>query len=345
MSTIVSIVTPSFNREDLVAQTLDSVRAQTLQNWEQVIVDDGSTDNTRPIVQSYIEDDSRFRLLERDRGPKGACTCRNIGVDHSKGEYLIFLDTDDLLEPFCLEQRVRVMRENPELDFAIFPGTLFENEPHDLRLWWNIYKETDQLTRQFHQDAIAQGTGVIWKKESFNRIGRWNENLAIWQDIDLFFRAYIQDYSFGVHFDLPADLHNRRNYASLSRKGFFAPEKIASRIAVIQRAVRLLKEHGKTEYLREARFMVAEIVSGLARSGDAVKARALIEWGREEAVFTKQEKRALKRNLWCYSTRLSRLPVVRDQVRRSEMQFSAASTLGRIPYTAEEYKKQMRTEF
>jgi glycosyltransferase involved in cell wall biosynthesis len=328
----VSIITPSFNRADLISQTLDSVAAQSLPDWEQIIVDDGSTDNTKEVINSYRAKDSRFRLYDRAREPKGACACRNIAVDYSVGEYLIFLDTDDLLEPFCLEQRVKVMEQNPDLDFAIFPGTLFENEPHDLGLLWNTDKPIDQLTRQFHQDAIAQGTGVIWRKSAFNRVGRWNEQLTIWQDIDLFFRAYIQDYRYKVFFDLPADLHNRRNQASLSRKGFFAPEKIASRIVVIKNAVELLKAHDKKKYLREARYMVAEIVSGLVRSGNARGARELIHWASQQNILTQAEVRSLKRLVFYYKTRLASLPGFKNAVRREESKFKATSTLGTIQY-------------
>ena len=145
------------------------------------------------------------------------------------GDYVMFLDTDDIIEPFCLENRVSSMDHQPELDFAIFPSLMFERKPYDLDLWWNVDKPEDELSRQFRHDAIAQGTGVMWRKQSFVRIGMWNKDLLIWQDIDVFFRAYIQGYRYAKFFDLPPDLHNRTNHRSLSRANFFMPDKMASR--------------------------------------------------------------------------------------------------------------------
>ena len=126
-------------------------------------MDDGSTDHSLEVIGKYVQRDPRCKLFVRDRGPKGACTCRNIGVDKSHANYLIFLDADDLLAPNCIEQRSAVMEQHQNLDLSIFPAAIFENEPYDVNKWWNIETDRDLLTRQLHQDAICQGTGCIWK--------------------------------------------------------------------------------------------------------------------------------------------------------------------------------------
>ena len=69
----VSIITPSYNRESFVAETLDSLLNQTFENWENIVVDDGSSDKTKEIIQEYVNRDSRIKLFDRDREPKGAC--------------------------------------------------------------------------------------------------------------------------------------------------------------------------------------------------------------------------------------------------------------------------------
>ena len=335
MRTKVSIITPSFNREAFVSQTLDSLLAQTYESWENVVVDDGSTDKTKEIISEYAVRDSRIKLYDRDEKikPKGACACRNQGVDLCEGKYLIFLDTDDLLEPFCLEQRAQVMEDNPELDFAIFPSLMFREKPHDLGLWWNIDKETDELTRQFHQDAICQGTGVIWRKSAFNRIGQWDEALYLWQDIDLFFRAYIQDYKYQKFFNLPPDLHNRRLESSLSRADFFSMTKMQSRIEVVKRAVKLLKDNRKEAYIREARYMTAEITSGLSRVGEQKGALEIIAWAKGESVLNDSEISGLKKMLFFRSFKLDKLPWVTKKIRQLESQFSSADcTMCVLPY-------------
>jgi glycosyltransferase involved in cell wall biosynthesis len=285
MRELVSIITPSFNRESLVSETLESILGQSYPNWENIIVDDGSTDRTKEIVSRFVARDVRFKLFDRQGSPKGACTCRNEGVARSAGSYVMFLDTDDIIEPFCLEQRVAAMEANPELDFAIFPGLMFEKVPNDLGLWWNIDKAEDELTRQFKQDAICQGTGVLWRKKSFERIGMWDASLMLWQDVDLFFRAYIQGYRYKKFFDFPPDLHNRVSQDSLSRKNFLAPAKTLSRCKVIRRAVDLLEANGLSHRRSEARYMAAEVVSGASRSGQARIAYEMIGWGTRRRVL------------------------------------------------------------
>jgi glycosyltransferase involved in cell wall biosynthesis len=326
----VSILTPSFNREDLVAETLESVLAQNWPHWENIIVDDGSTDRTKEIVAEYVARDPRFKLFDRTGGPKGACTCRNEGVARSAGKYVMFLDTDDIIEPFCLEQRVAAMESRPELDFAIFPGLMFERTPNDLGLWWNVDKDEDELSRQFKQDAICQSAGALWRKDSFERIGMWHAKLMLWQDVDLFFRAYIQGYRYAKFFDLPPDLHNRISPKSLSREAFFEVAKTASRCEVVKRAVHLLEENELEARRREARFITAEIISGAARSGQDRVAADMIAWGVRHGVLSFGEACRLACSTVLRRARLSRLgagPIVRSL----EASFSCDSTLGRIP--------------
>jgi glycosyltransferase involved in cell wall biosynthesis len=119
---LVSIITPVFNREKLIGRTIESIISQTFQNWEHVIVDDGSTDDTINIIRQYSNIDSRIKLLSRENVEKGANACRNIGIDNAKGKYIIFLDSDDILLPFCLERRVAFAESNPYYDCFIFSG-------------------------------------------------------------------------------------------------------------------------------------------------------------------------------------------------------------------------------
>jgi glycosyltransferase involved in cell wall biosynthesis len=116
----ISIIIPVYNRQDLVKETLDSVLSQTYQNWECIVVDDGSSDNTWLVLEEYSKIDNRIKIHRRNREPKGAPTCRNIGAELSEGEYLIFWDSDDLLAPWCLEERVTFMNEKQNLDFGLF---------------------------------------------------------------------------------------------------------------------------------------------------------------------------------------------------------------------------------
>lgn len=331
MPSLVSILTPSFNREDLVAETLDSVIAQTWPHWEMLVVDDGSTDRTKEIVASYAARDSRIRLLDRTWQPKGACSCRNEGVSMARGDYVMFLDTDDLIDPWCLDQRVAAMDPDPELDFAIFPGLMFETVPHDLGLWWNVDKPQDELTRQFRLDPIAQGTGVLWRKEAFVRVGMWDQNLRIWQDVELFLRAYIRGYRYRKFFDLAPDLHNRVSPNSLSRGAFFSREKQESKIEVVRRTEALLHEMGKQELVPELRFITASIIFGAARSRLICQGLSLLNWASSRGVFRPAQTLRLATAFAAQASPLANISLSRSVINRMMADFATGSTVATIP--------------
>lgn len=117
---LVSIIIPIYNRAHLIGETLDSVLAQTYTNWECIIVDDGSTDNTEHLINQYIKSDERFRYFDRPiNRPKGANACRNFGLEESKGEFINFFDSDDIMHPDKLIIQVRSLQKHTEAPFCI----------------------------------------------------------------------------------------------------------------------------------------------------------------------------------------------------------------------------------
>ena len=110
---LISLITPVYNRTSLLAETIESIRFQTYKNWELILVDDGSDAITLNLLHSYEKKDGRIKILQRNRLPKGAQTCRNMGLSKASGDFIIFMDSDDLLEKFCFEQRVNVMIKSP----------------------------------------------------------------------------------------------------------------------------------------------------------------------------------------------------------------------------------------
>jgi len=131
MTNLVSIIIPNYNRETLIGETLDSIFAQTYSHWECIIVDDGSTDNSLEIIKQYTTDDQRFKLFLRpEKHPKGANACRNIGMQKSNGEYIIFFDSDDLMTNNHIEQKLNFILEK-KIDFAVFKTKNFGNIPDE----------------------------------------------------------------------------------------------------------------------------------------------------------------------------------------------------------------------
>ena len=109
MNDLVSIITPSYNTARFIAETINSVLAQTYTNWEMIIVDDCSTDDTDVIVGSFS--DPRIRYLKNEKN-SGAAVSRNRALQEAKGKWVAFLDSDDLWEPDKLEKQIRFMEES-----------------------------------------------------------------------------------------------------------------------------------------------------------------------------------------------------------------------------------------
>lgn len=111
MKELVSIIMPTYNCEKYICETIDSVIKQTYQNWELIIVDDCSKDNTKAVLENYLEMDSRiiYHRLEKN---SGAAVARNMAMDFAIGEYMAFLDSDDLWHSNKLEKQLSFMKAN-----------------------------------------------------------------------------------------------------------------------------------------------------------------------------------------------------------------------------------------
>lgn len=108
---LISVITPSYNAEKFIGETIESVIHQTYTNWEMIIVDDKSTDKTVQYVKEYQERDNRIRLIELEEN-SGSAVARNTAMEHAGGEYLAFLDSDDLWKTEKLERQLAFMQEN-----------------------------------------------------------------------------------------------------------------------------------------------------------------------------------------------------------------------------------------
>lgn len=106
---LVSIITPCYNGAKYISETIDSVIAQTYTEWEMIIVDDGSKDNSAQIISGYAAKDSRIRLISQENA--GSAAARNNGIRNASGQYIALLDADDLWLPEFLEKQIAFMRE------------------------------------------------------------------------------------------------------------------------------------------------------------------------------------------------------------------------------------------
>lgn len=108
---LVSIITPVYNAERFIAETIKSVKMQTYDNWEMILVDDVSSDNSEKIIKEFQEKDKRIKYVKLNEN-SGAAVARNIGIEKAKGRYIAFLDSDDLWKREKLQKQIQFMKEN-----------------------------------------------------------------------------------------------------------------------------------------------------------------------------------------------------------------------------------------
>ena len=199
----VSIIVPAYNQQEWIADTLDSVLAQTYPDWECIVMDDGSTDRTLEIAESYSGRDSRIRVFSQVNG--GPSNARNNAIKHSKGEYILPLDADDLISPQYLELAVKRFSEFPETKLvycqADFTGDM--SGPWELRPY--VYDEFIRINCIFN--------ACMFRRSDFDKTGGYDESM----------RSGLEDWDFligllrkeDIVFQLPEVLfHYRRRVAS-----------------------------------------------------------------------------------------------------------------------------------
>jgi glycosyltransferase involved in cell wall biosynthesis len=195
----VSVIVPAYNYAQHLGEALQSVRAQTIADWECIVVDDGSTDTTPEIARQWAGRDSRIRYVRQEnRGPNAA---RNLGLSQSGGDYVQFLDADDRLASTKLATHARYLDEHPEVDIVYGPATFFRTEEPEKVL----YSRNGQLSRPL-MPQVSSGAEALRKLQMFNimpilaaltrrsvfdRVGKLNESVRTNEDWDYWLRSAI----------------------------------------------------------------------------------------------------------------------------------------------------------
>lgn len=186
---MISIIIPNYNKSKYISCTINSLKKQTIENWECIIIDDNSSDNSLEIIKKLTLNDNRF-LNFFEKTNRGACYCRNLGIEHSSGKYILFLDADDIITDNCLENRLSVISEDKDLDFLVFSTGTFYKKLGDSKQVWNDFKG-NHLNRFLAHDLPWVICSLVWKKSFLRNIGCFNESLDRLQDVDLHTRALI----------------------------------------------------------------------------------------------------------------------------------------------------------
>jgi glycosyltransferase involved in cell wall biosynthesis len=246
----VSVITPTKNRVKLLRETINSVQAQSFAGWEHIIVDDGSDDGTAEEVLRRAKTDPRIRYIRRTSEKCGANVCRNIGITESRAEFIIFLDSDDLLKPDCLDRRVSIMRRNPDLDFVVFRAAVFRDCIGDLQRLYHPMGPGDDLLRFLSHECIWEISGPIWRKHLLKRIGGFDEALLSMQDLEMHVRALAICAKYLCFQNVDHDIRWQNDLTKTSVRHFNDPTYIAANEAARTKILETVRDAGLLNWSR-----------------------------------------------------------------------------------------------
>ena len=187
MENLVSVIMPTFNRAETISKAIQSVYEQTYKNWELIIIDDASTDNTEDIVKTI--DDERIKYVKNECN-RGANFSRNYGCKMAQGEYLAFLDSDNYWLSEKLEKQVQVLRSSSEkVAFVFCQIKLFNDEkvrviPDDKFCIGNV----ESIMKKYN---VIDTNAVLMKRVVFEKMGGFDESMPRLQDYDLFYNVIV----------------------------------------------------------------------------------------------------------------------------------------------------------
>jgi len=265
---LVSIICPVFNKERYLSKTIASVLDQTVSFWELILVDDGSTDESLVISLKAEKKCERIRVIQRDSvkpTKRGANVCRNIGLDASQGKYIIFLDADDVLLPFCLERRLEAAKKNPGCGLYIFNvaytmdlnGNPFAKLQPSQQVLKGIKREKD-LNKYFLKKFISfdlpwHTSGPLWEKEILTEMNGFDENFQRLQDPEIHTRVLLSKKAkLSYHMaDYPYDvLHLKDENRTVWHSSIFYDKQINAIGEYLSKFVPLIADAVGSSYLK-----------------------------------------------------------------------------------------------
>ena len=196
-SIYISVVIPLYNKQNSIAATLQSVLAQTYTNYEIIVVDDGSTDDSARVVEELMKNSPSFqggnrgRLIRKPNG--GVCSARNRGIQEARYDYIALLDGDDLWDEHYLEEQVKLIQDFPEakmwgINFAeMSNGELIRKLPTGLLEGYRGYVENYFQIPGRISDLYCSSS-VVLQKEVFDKVGYFDERIKYAEDSDMWFR-------------------------------------------------------------------------------------------------------------------------------------------------------------
>lgn len=184
----ISVVIPAYNAERTVLETVESVQKQTFSDLEIIVIDDGSTDKTKELLEGVT--DERLKIFSYENG--GVATARNRGMAHAKGEFIAFLDADDLWTSDKLELQLRALQQHPEAGVTYSWTFYFTDGQRESLLPGNsIFFEGNVYTKLLINNFLANGSNPLVRRKAIESVGEFDPTCTPCEDWDFYLRLAV----------------------------------------------------------------------------------------------------------------------------------------------------------
>lgn len=188
----ISIVTPTYNRPELLKISINSVLSQTYRDFELIVIDDCSSDNTPGVLEGFR--DERLKVI-RNSSNKGIAAVRNIGVASSQGKYIAFLDDDDEWLPDKLEKQIRIMEDGSESLGCVYSGCLTTGPDGSEIVSTSIPRYRNKVLNELLLENFITTSTTLVKKSCIEKAGLFDEDIPYGEDYDMWIRI-AEDFEF-----------------------------------------------------------------------------------------------------------------------------------------------------
>jgi len=246
----ISIVLTTFNRSHFVIEMLHSIINQTYIDWECFIIDDNSVDDTVDVVNEFIKNDNRFTLIIKPKTIlKGLPASRNIGINKSEGDYLVFFDDDDVIHPQLLELCIKEFNQDPNIDFVHYKKQSFENDFDYSRLTTTLNVYSKKLSSNLYEDVISGNLAlasctVLWKAKILKE-NLFIETLMYAEEWECYSRILIQNDLAGIKINEPLYFNRKHPKSNTGEFWNNDPIRVNSHKEAIRLVVANLNTHKK----------------------------------------------------------------------------------------------------
>lgn len=280
----VTVVMPNYNKGPYTAVAVQSFLAQTWPAAQLIFVDDHSTDGSDAPAREAAKSGAPVRVLSTPHRQSGGGVARNVGLQAVDTPCVMFVDSDDYMDPTCLFERMAYMEQRPRLDWAAWPMGVFHEQPGDTPYITNVPKDMDALERFVRRDQPWLVSGPLWRTDFLRKLGGFDPELISQQDADLHIRALLHSDAWQYVHE-PPRVHYRLGVESIPRRVSQSLQGLQQRMAMLLRHMALARDKGKlgaalgdafAQYLLDLACMLRWHA---ATPGVAARAEALQWWG------------------------------------------------------------------